>query len=67
MPKNTIREELNRRVEEYFKNNAMGQVCECGGGGFDYDEKERCKKCNGSGIYKWEAQSVTFLYKLYNS
>ena len=38
--------------DEYIKENAMGMVCECGGGGTDSDNN-KCTICNGCGIYNW--------------
>ena len=49
-----IVQESVEKSKETLERNAWGLVCECGGGGHDYDKQEKCEKCNGCGIYRWE-------------
>ena len=49
--------ELRERNEEYIKKNALGLVCECGGGGTDKNNVT-CGICGGCGIYRWEVYKI---------
>lgn len=52
-----LKEEREAIIEEFnakIKKDAMGLVCECGGGGTDPDDStKRCEICGGCGIYDW--------------
>lgn len=47
-------------ITSYIKENAMGLVCECGGGGMkgSGDGYKKCPICNGCGIYRWEVYGL---------
>ena len=44
-------DEIVKSINEYIRLNAIGLVCECGGGGTE--GSDTCEKCNGCGVYRW--------------
>lgn len=52
------KEDIIKEIPKKIKDDIQALVCECGGGGWDYDEKEKCKKCNGTGIYNIEVYKI---------
>ena len=47
----------NEQLKDIIENWVSGNVCPCGGGGTD-EENKICINCNGTGIYDWHYEEA---------
>lgn len=58
---------VKEKVEEIIKKQTLAIICkECNGGGYNYDKKENCEECEGTGLSEWRfGTAVEDIDKLY--
>ena len=51
---------VKEKVEKIIKKQTLAIICkECNGGGYNYDKKENCKECEGTGLSEWRFGTAT--------
>lgn len=58
---------VKEKVEEIIKKQTLAIICkECNGGGYNYDKKENCEECEGTGLSEWRfGAAIEDIDKLY--
>lgn len=56
----TNNQALREQLQTILERDTLALICPCGGGGIDYDTEDRevCKRCNGTGLYEWRYETV---------
>ncbi len=58
---------VKEKVEDIIKKQTLAIICkECNGGGYNYDKKENCEECDGTGLSEWRfGTAIEEIDKLY--